>query len=170
MAHCMTTGYCMQPVACTSGLWNCVICKASEHVQSDGCGVTWSNLVLKNCCVYSSLGQQLPFGWVFVYWFSVSKQCWNIVGHRKEGWAKLCPGSCPPARQEIRSIFAKISIILDKNRAYFLTGNDGNQKLARIVLKGQARAGLKLLLRHQQRDSWKQHASPSYLLGFLFYS
>ena len=33
------------------------------------------------------------------------------------------------ARQEIRSIFAKISLIFDKNRPYFLTGNDGNQKL-----------------------------------------
>ena len=66
MAHCMAKGYCMQPLACTSGFWNCVICKASEHVQSDCCGVEWSNLVLRNCCVYSSLGQQLPFGCVLV--------------------------------------------------------------------------------------------------------
>ena len=28
--------------------------------------------------------------------------------------AKFCPGSCPPARQEIRLIFAKISLILTK--------------------------------------------------------
>ena len=56
----------MQPLVCTSGFWNCVICKASEHFQSDCCGVEWSNLVLRNCCVYSSLGQQLPFGCVFV--------------------------------------------------------------------------------------------------------
>jgi len=34
-------------------------------------------------------------------------------------------------------------MIFDKNMPYFLTGNDGNQKLARIVLKGQACAGLK---------------------------
>ena len=39
MAHCMAKGYCMQPLACTSGFWNCVICKASEHFQSDCCGV-----------------------------------------------------------------------------------------------------------------------------------
>ena len=39
MAHCMAKGYCMQPLACTSGFWNCAICKASEHVQSDCCGV-----------------------------------------------------------------------------------------------------------------------------------
>ena len=25
MAHCMAKGYCMQPLACTSGFWNCVI-------------------------------------------------------------------------------------------------------------------------------------------------
>ena len=49
----------------------------------------------------------------------------------KKCWAKFCPGSCPPACQEIRSIFAKISLIFDKNRPYFLTGNGGNQKRRR---------------------------------------
>ena len=58
--------------------------------------------------------------------------CAMLVGHRKKCWAKLCPSSCPPdrppARQEIWSIFGKISPIFDKNRPYFLTGNAGNQK------------------------------------------
>ena len=79
------------------------------------------------------------FGCVFVYWFSVSQTCGNIVpcwwGTGKSGeqnYAQAIPGSCPPdrppARQEIRSIFGKISLIFDKNRPYFLTGNAGNQK------------------------------------------
>ena len=46
-------GYCMQPLACTSGFWNCVMCKASEHFQSNCCGAEWSNLVLRNCLQFT---------------------------------------------------------------------------------------------------------------------
>ena len=69
---------------------------------------------------------------LLVFWVSdMWEHCAMLMGHREKCWAKLCPGSCPPdrppARQEIRSIFGKISLIFDKNRPYFLTGNAGNQ-------------------------------------------
>ena len=55
------------------------LCLAYDNFQSDGCGVIWSNFVLRNWCAYSSLGQQLPFGCVLVKWFSVPQPYWNVV-------------------------------------------------------------------------------------------
>jgi len=40
--------------------------------------------------------------------------CAMLVGHRKKVLSKFLRSSCPPARQEIKPIFAKISIIFDK--------------------------------------------------------
>ena len=74
------------------------------------------------------------------------------LGDTKSFEQFFCQGSCPPARQEIRSIFAKISLIFGENRPCFLTGIGGNQKLMWVVLTGKACSVLKLLVCHQQRD------------------
>ena len=72
-------------------------------------------------------------------------------------WANFCPGSCPPACQEIRSTlcFATWSLIFGKTMPYFLRCNDGPPETEWT--------GLKLLLRHRQRDCWKQHTRLSYI-------
>ena len=45
--------------------------------------------------------------------------CAMLVGHRKKVLSKFLRSSCPPARQEIKPIFAKISIIFDKMGIFF---------------------------------------------------
>ena len=64
-------GSCLGPLACTSGFWNCDICKASDRFQSNNCGVKWSNFVLRIWCAYRSLGPQLPFGCLLVVFLFV---------------------------------------------------------------------------------------------------
>ena len=113
-------------------IFNRMIVVWNDQTSCSEFGVLIGHLV-RNCLL-------VAFWLCFCLWFcllvfcvsDMREHCAMLMGHREKCWAKLCPGSCPPdrppARQEIRSIFGKISLIFDKNRPYFLTGNAGNQK------------------------------------------
>ena len=145
VATCVAKGFCSQPKCCHS---ICRVCFCPRQV--------FASVFCHRCCHYICPRRFFP----------------SMLPCRFGGWAKFGStffphifvwGSCfwfcippPPflvatvSRQEIRSIFAKISLIFDKNRPYFLTGNDGNQKLVRFVLKGQACAFLVAIVARQK--------------------
>ena len=124
---------------------------------------------------WSAIAFRLPCGCVFVcgfvYWFSVFQTCGNIVpcwwGTRKSVEQNYAQAAAhldrPPARQEIRSIFGKISLFLTKITLVSWRAIAGNQKATTDCLdRTSVRWGWSCFCATSKGNCWKQHASLSF--------